>query len=118
MSEIRTKGWKMGEYPMELPKPKTPDEALDELESFNHRLSAKILRKALAEANASAEANSDLLLTIQGLDEARERMHWTLEDIKTILADEGDSSPWGAVCRIRELLGIGVEEFDTDEPTV
>lgn len=55
-NKIHTKGWKMGEYPMQLPKPSTPEEALAEIETFNHKRSAKILREALAEANARADA--------------------------------------------------------------
>lgn len=42
----------MGEYPMELPKPKTAEEALVELETFNHKASVKIIRARIEELEA------------------------------------------------------------------
>lgn len=52
MTRAVAKGWKMGEYPMTLPKPRTAEEALVELESFNHGASVKILRARIEELEA------------------------------------------------------------------
>lgn len=41
--------WKMGEYPIQNPKPKTVKEALEEIRSFNHKHSAKIIEKYIKE---------------------------------------------------------------------
>lgn len=39
----------MGEYPTQNPKPKTVKEALEEIRSFNHKHSAKIIEKYIKE---------------------------------------------------------------------
>lgn len=45
---INTKSWKMGEYPMKKKVVTTIDEALAEIEMFNHKVSADVIRKHIA----------------------------------------------------------------------
>lgn len=56
---IDTRLWKMGNYPMPEPQPKTPADIVEELRGFHHYEAADLLEQLLAERAANEDEEGE-----------------------------------------------------------